>query len=47
MVVGDTLLYAGTIRWTPPSSNIVSRKEVRWTMEIVDAIDRWGAGPPW
>ncbi len=42
MAVGDTWVDAGTIRWTPASSNIVFEKAVEWTMEIVDVIDRWG-----
>lgn len=42
MAVGNTWVYTGTIRWTPANSNEVFEKEVEWTLETVDVIERRG-----
>ncbi len=42
MAAGNTWVYTGTIRWTPAGSNEVLKKEIDWTMEIVDVIERQG-----
>ncbi len=42
MALGNTWIYSGTIRWTPAGSNEVFEKEIDWTMEIVDVIERLG-----
>jgi hypothetical protein len=42
MALGNTWVYTGTIRWTPAGSNDVLEKEIEWTMEIVEVIERRG-----
>jgi hypothetical protein len=42
MAAGNSWVYTGTIRWTPAGSNEVLKKEIDWTMEIVDVIERQG-----
>ena len=42
MALGNTWVYTGTIRWTPAGSNDVLEKEIEWTMEIIDVIERHG-----